>query len=102
MNYAPGTVNTFSSGTVSAPNRVITHPLAGGDNVQNNPTNYWTPDPANTTNGRWISARTVRCGIRIIPSANITVKQGVITFGCIPGKTYNARGNGTVSIPSVN
>lgn len=33
LNYAPGTNNPFSAGTVSAPNRVITHPLAGGDNV---------------------------------------------------------------------
>jgi len=59
-------------------------------------------DPTNTTNGRWTSARTIRCGIRIIPSANITVKQGTITYGCIPGKTFNVTNLGSVSIPTVN
>jgi hypothetical protein len=63
-----------TSGLVTAPNQVITHPLAGGDNVNNSPTNYYTDAPTSTSGSRWLSARTIRCGIRIIPSANITVK----------------------------
>lgn len=81
---------------------MITHPLAGGANVSSSPTNYWSADPANSTTGRWVSARTIRCGLRIIPSANITVKQGTITFGCIPGKTINVSNLTGTSIPSVN
>jgi hypothetical protein len=76
--------------------------LAGGANVNYGPTNYYSNDPANTTTGRWVSARTIRCGIRIIPSANITVKQGTVTFGCIPGKTYNAATTTTFTIPTAN
>lgn len=46
------------------------------------------------TNGRYLSYRVVRCGIKIFAQDNITIKQGVLTMGCIPGKegTYNSSG----------
>jgi len=62
------------------------NPLAGGGTVASNPANLWSPNAYTTGGQRWTSARVVRCGLRIIPTANITVKQGVLTAGVLPGK----------------
>jgi len=40
-----------------------------------------------STDKRWMSMRVVRCGIKLIPLDNITVKSGLITAGLVPGKT---------------
>jgi len=61
------------------------NPLAGGGTVASNPVNLWSPNAFVSSGERWTSARVVRCGIRIIPSANITVKAGVLTAGILPG-----------------
>lgn len=55
--------------------------------MTSSPSNYYSSDPTNTGLGRWTSARTIRTGIRVIPSSNIVVKSGTVTLGCIPGKT---------------
>lgn len=85
-NTVPGNTITFTASTVTLPNSVFLHPLAGGA-FAGSGTNYWTVNPADTGNGRWTSARLVSCGVRIIPSSNITIKSGTLTCGIIPGKT---------------
>lgn len=78
LNFAnrdPGSTITFVATVASGRAQIIiAHPLAGGTSVASSPTNYYSPDPCNTTTGRWTSARTIRTGIRIIPSANIVTK----------------------------
>jgi hypothetical protein len=34
------------------------------------------------------SFRVIRCGIKIFPKANITIRSGMLTIGMIPGKTF--------------
>lgn len=63
------------------------NPLAGAGTTTSNPVNLWNNNPYNTVGGRWTSARVVRCGIRVIPSSNITVKSGILTAGVLVGKT---------------
>lgn len=86
-NSVPGSSVTFGAGTTTGTNSVFVHPLAGGDFVGNSPVNYFSSNPSSTGSGRWVSARLISCGVRLIPSANITVKAGTLTAGMIPGKT---------------
>jgi hypothetical protein len=48
-----------------------------------------TVNPADA-NARVVSYRVVRCGVRIYPKANITVKAGMLTIGMVPGKTLHS------------
>lgn len=96
-NSVPGSTINYGVSTVTSPNSVFVHPLAGGAFVGSGPVNYWTSNPADTGNGRWISARLVSCGVRIIPSSNITVKSGTLTAGIIPGKTIPSNNSSIVS-----
>jgi len=49
--------------------------------------------------GRFTSFRVVRTGIKIMPVSNITVRQGVLTIGMVPGKTIGSTSTG-VTLPS--
>jgi hypothetical protein len=73
-NTSPGSTLTWASYSPTGSNTEFVHPLAGGDFVGNSPTNYFTSNPMSTGSARWTSARTVSLGVRLIPSANITIK----------------------------
>jgi len=38
---------------------------------------------------RAVSFRLVKCGVRIIPNGSVVTKKGSITFGSLPGLTYD-------------
>jgi len=65
------------------------NPLAGGGNITTNPSPLWSENPFTNGAERWTTARVVRVGLRVIPSANITIKQGMLTAGILPGRTLN-------------
>jgi len=58
---------------------------------------YMYGNQGNSSSGlRWVSARVIRCGVKVIPAANLTVKSGVLTMVQVPGSDYSS---GVVAIP---
>lgn len=55
----------------------------------------------NDNYGRYLSYRVVRCGIKIFAQDNITIKQGVLTMGSIPGKEGNSYAVTAMALPTV-
>lgn len=86
QNTAPGNTVVAGAGVVGLPNSVFLHPLAGGA-FAGFGTNYFSANPADTSTGRWTSARLIATEVIIRPTGNAMIKQGTLTMGTVPGKT---------------